>query len=84
MIGQPFFACPEPWTSLFKLEQFDLPSSFRREPAEGEIRRLTHWRIHSGETEMPEEALRRAMAIYCGQIRYVDDQIGRILARLEV
>lgn len=79
----PFFACPEPWASLFEPEQFELPSNYRNRPVEGEIRRLTHWRIHSDEINMPEEALRRAMAMYCGQIRYVDDQIGRILDTLE-
>lgn len=79
----PFFACPEPWASLFAPEQFDLPPNFRRGPVEGEIRRLTHWRIHSGETGMPEHDLKRAMAMYSGQIRYVDDQVGRVLDRLE-
>ena len=79
----PFFACPEPWSKLFRPEQFDLPPNFRRGPIDGEIRRLTHWRIHAGEVDMPEHDLKRAMAIYCGQIRYVDDQIGRILQSLE-
>jgi len=49
----------------------------------GEIRRLTNWRVHSNEINMPVDALKRATAIYCGQIRYVDDQVGRILDRLE-
>ncbi len=79
----PFFACPEPWASLFQPEQFDLPPNFRRGPVEGEIRRMTQWRIHSGEVDMPEQDLKRAMAMYCGQIRYVDDQIGRVLNKLE-
>ncbi len=79
----PFFACPEPWASLFQPEQFDLSPNFRRGPVEGEIRRLTQWRIHSGGMDMPEHDLKRAMAMYCGQIRYVDDQIGRVLAKLE-
>lgn len=79
----PFFACPEPWASLFKPEQFELPTNYRRQPAAGEIRRLTHWRVHTGETHMEEEDLKRAMAMYCGQIRYVDDQIGRVLRTLE-
>lgn len=78
----PFFTCPEPWASLFQADQFTLPPNYRTEPAEGEIRRLTHWRIHSGETDMPEPELRQAMAMYCGQIRYVDDQVGRIMQRL--
>lgn len=79
----PFFTCPRPWATLFSPAQFELPPNFRTGPVAGEIRRLTHWRIHSGETEMPEEELKAAMAMYCGQIRYVDDQVGRLLDRLE-
>lgn len=79
----PFFACPEPYSSLFDPSQFSLPPNYRREPVEGEITRLTNWRIHSNEINMPEDALKRAMAIYAGQIRYVDDQVGRILETLE-
>ena len=78
----PFFACPEPYASLFDPSQFSLPANYRNEPAANEIRRLTHWRVHSGEVDMPEHELRRAMATYCGQIRYVDDQIGRIISTL--
>ena len=79
----PFFACPEPWASLFHPDQFELPPNFRRQAIEGEIRRLSHWRWHTDEVNMPEDALKRAMATYCGQIRYVDDQVGRVLDRLE-
>ena len=68
----PFFTCPEPWASMFSADQFELPKNFRRGPVEGEIRRLTHWRIHADEVNMPEHDLKRAMAMYAGQIRYVD------------
>ena len=78
----PFFTCPEPWASMFSADQFELPKNFRRGPVEGEIRRLTHWRIHADEVNMPEHDLKRAMAMYAGQIRYVDDQLGRVLDRL--
>lgn len=79
----PFFACPQPYDKLFNPSQFELPPNFRRGPVPGEIRRLTNWRIHSNETDMPVHDLKRAMAIYSGQIRYVDDQVGRILDTLE-
>ena len=32
---------------------------------------------------MPAQELKRAMAIYCGQIRYVDDQLGRVIGCLK-
>ncbi|MCC5972395.1 MAG: sulfatase-like hydrolase/transferase [Pararhodobacter sp.] len=79
----PFFACPEPYSSLFDPAQFMLAPNYRRATVKGEIKRLTNWRIHSNEINMPEDALKRAMAIYAGQIRYVDDQVGRILETLE-
>ncbi len=79
----PYFACPEPWASLFRAEQFELPPNFRREPVEGESRRMTHWRLNSGSLKATEDDFRRAMAMYCGQIRYVDDQVGRVLSHLE-
>ncbi len=78
-----FFACPEPYSSLFDPAQFTVSPNCRREPVPEEVRRLTHWRIHSNEINMPVEALQRAMAIYCGQIRYVGDQVGRVLETLE-
>jgi arylsulfatase A-like enzyme len=79
----PFFACPDPWASLFQAEEFHLPGNYRTRSVPKEPRRLSHWRIHSGEVDMPEVELRRAMAMYCGQIRYVDDQIGRIVEKLD-
>ncbi len=78
----PFFTCPEPYCSLFDASQFDLPANYRNKPVENEIRRLTHWRIHSGEINMPPDELKKAMAIYCGQIRYVDEQVGRVIETL--
>lgn len=79
----PFFACPEPYASLFDPSQFNLPPNFRQTAVAGEPKRLSNWRIHSNEINMPVEGLKKAMAIYCGQIRYVDDQVGRVLATLE-
>jgi len=79
----PYFACPEPWASLFSHAQFQPPPNFRREPTKDEPLRLSHWRTHSGAANMSREALGRAMAIYCGQVRYVDHQVGRVLDALE-
>ena len=79
----PFFACPEPYASLFDPAQFSLPPNFRQGAVPGEPKRLSNWRIHSNEISMPIEALKKAMAVYCGQIRYVDDQVGRLLDTLE-
>jgi arylsulfatase A-like enzyme len=79
----PYFTCPEPWASLFSPEQFELPPTFRRETHDGEPDRLHQWRQHSQSLEASEEDFKKAMAMYCGQIRYVDDQVGRVLDKLE-
>ncbi len=79
----PYFTAPEPYDTLFSPDQFTLPSNFRREPVAGEPRRLEIWREHSRSRDAGEEDFKKAMAMYCGQIRYVDDQLGRVLDKLE-
>ncbi|MEP7301527.1 MAG: sulfatase-like hydrolase/transferase [Caldimonas sp.] len=78
----PYFCCPEPYASLFSPEQFSLPPNFRLDPDPREPRRLTLWREHSRHREASEREMLALMAIYCGQIRYVDDQLGRVLDAL--
>jgi arylsulfatase A-like enzyme len=79
----PYFTAPEPYASMFSPDQFELPENFRREPAEGEPARMGLWRVHSRSNEATEEDFKKAMAMYCGQIRYVDDQVGRVFQRLK-
>lgn len=79
----PYFTAPEPYASLFSPEQFDLPENFRREAVPGEPERMGIWRTHSLSNEGTEEDYRKAMAMYCGQVRYVDDQVGRVFQKLE-
>ncbi|MDP4644971.1 MAG: sulfatase-like hydrolase/transferase [Opitutales bacterium] len=79
----PYFTAPEPYASMFSPEQFELPENFRRKPVEGEPQRMSHWRENSRSLEATEDDFKKAMAMYCGQIRYVDDQVGRVLDKLE-
>ncbi|MEN8725479.1 MAG: sulfatase [Lentimonas sp.] len=79
----PYFTAPEPYASMFSPDQFELPENFRREPVEGEPKRLSNWRNNSRSLEASEDDFKKAMAMYCGQIRYVDDQVGRVLDKLE-
>ena len=79
----PYFACPEPYASMFSPDQFELPPNFRRETNDLEPNRLNLWRHNSRSNEATEEDFKKAMAMYCGQIRYVDDQVGRVLDKLE-
>lgn len=79
----PYFAAPEPYDTLFSPEQFELPKNFRTTAAAHEPTRLTNWRHHSESNCATEQDIQKAMAMYCGQIRYVDDQVGRVLDKLE-
>lgn len=79
----PYFTAPAPYDTLFSPEQFDLPENFRRAPVDGEPKRLSLWRENSRSLEAADEDFKKAMAMYCGQIRYVDDQVGRVLDKLD-
>ena len=79
----PYFTAPEPYASMFAPDQFELPENFRREAVEGEPARMDIWRKHSRSNEATAEDFKKAMAMYCGQIRYVDDQVGRVFQTLE-
>ncbi len=79
----PYFTAPAPYDTMFSPDQFELPENFRREPGDGEPRRLSNWRVNSRSGEATEEDFKKAMAMYCGQICYIDDQLGRVLDKLE-
>ena len=79
----PYFTAPAPYDTMFSPEQFSLPENFRRDPVESEPERLSLWRQHSHSLAATELDFKKAMAMYCGQIRYVDDQVGRVLDKLD-
>lgn len=79
----PYFAAPEPYNTLFSPDQFEIPKNFRKVADINEPTRLTNWRQHSDSASATEQDIKGAMAMYCGQIRYVDDQVGRVLDKLE-
>lgn len=78
----PAFTCPEPYASMFKPEDVKLPANWTKQTVD-KPRRLKNWRVNSQMNTCSEADARRAMAMYMGQCRYVDDQIGRIMAFLE-
>lgn len=79
----PYFTCPEPYYSMFDSEEMELPRSFYKTNYGSKPAKLQMWRSHSLSDKADEAAIKRAMATYCGQIRYVDDQVGRVLDYLE-
>ncbi|MCZ6674217.1 MAG: sulfatase-like hydrolase/transferase [Verrucomicrobia bacterium] len=79
----PAFTCPAPYKDMFNPDEIELPESFRnfdkdRQPVRNEV-----WRNHSQMEECSEEDMRKAIATYMGQIRYVDDSVGRLMKFLE-
>lgn len=79
----PAFACPKPYDTMFAPEDVILPKSWNcfekeKEPVRNEI-----WRVHSEMDLCGEQDIRKAIATYMGQIRYVDDSVGRIMDYLE-
>lgn len=79
----PYFSAPAPYDTMFNPEQFSLPGNYRKDTINGETNRLSNWRIHSNSKAASELDIKKAMAMYCGQIRYVDDQVGRVIDTLE-
>lgn len=78
----PAFTCPEPYASMFDPSEVVLPLTWdcgRKDKP----RKLENWRINSRAHECTEAELRRAIAMYMGQCRYVDDQVGRLIDHLE-
>ena len=73
------FTCPEAYADLFKPEDIELPpeDSLEDKPA-----RLRANRRKLALDRDCQDALRRAIAIYLANCRYIDDQLGRVVERL--
>lgn len=75
------FTCPEPFASMYRPEQIDLPVADPRHwphkpPQQRAKRRLQGLEVGA------EADLRRLSAIYYGQVSFVDAQVGRVIQAL--
>ncbi|MGQ9809102.1 MAG: sulfatase family protein [Armatimonadota bacterium] len=77
----PAFTCPEPFFSLFSPDEITLPEGYRN-PASAKPRRVLNWRGSSEAQDASDEDIRRAIAAYMGQVRWVDHMAGQILDTL--
>ena len=75
-------AAPEPYASMYPPESIDMPPQMAGD-LEDKMERLRVYRHVMGLDRTSEEELRRAVAMYYGMIRYLDDAIGAILDTLE-
>lgn len=79
----PAFACPKPYDTLFKPEDVVLDRSYYDYDKSREPVRCQVWREHSRMDLCTEEDMKKAAAAYMGQIRYVDDMMGRLMETLK-
>lgn len=79
----PAYTCPSPYDTLFNPEKIELPENFRKFDQGNEPVRNKIWRIHSKMDLATDDDMRRAIAYYMGQVRYVDDSVGRMLDFLD-
>ena len=75
----PVFACPQPYCNMFSPDDMELPLSFNSENDTLKPHRNEVWRKHSKEDKMSEDELKKVMAMYMGQVKYVDDSVGRLM-----
>lgn len=79
----PAFCCPSPYDTMFNPSEMEVPNSFleydkNSQPVKNEV-----FRKHSEMDLCTETDLKKAIAHYMGQIRYVDDNIGRLMSILK-
>ena len=78
----PAYTCPEPYASMFDPDDMVLPDNWNCDYST-KPRKLKNWQINSLAHECSEQEAREAMAMYMGQCRYVDDQVGKMVEYLE-
>jgi len=79
----PAFTCPPPYDTIFNPDEIELPLTYRSYDKSAQPQRNEVWRKHSEMDLCTDEDMKKAMAHYKGQIKYVDDNVGRMLDFLD-
>ncbi len=79
----PAFCCPKPYDTMFQWEDIELSPAVKGFNKDTQPLRNEVFRIHSQMKQCTDEELKKAIAHYMGQIRYVDDNVGRIVECLK-
>ena len=80
------FPVREPYASMFDPQEMPLPTSCLEDPAlpswarEAPVGAGSWWHLEPGERG---SELRRIKALYCGMVKCIDDNVGRLLECLE-
>ena len=78
----PAFCCPKPYDTMFSPDEIELSPAVKGYDPDSQPIRNEVFRIHSQMNQCTDEDLKKAIAHYMGQIRYVDDSVGRITEHL--
>lgn len=78
----PAFTCPQPYASIFDPDSIQLPPNWTKKTTD-KPRKLENWRINSKAEGCNEQDAKKAIAMYMGQCRYIDDQVGKLLSYLQ-
>lgn len=75
----PAFCCPPPYDTMFSPDDIEFSPAVKgydkdRQPVRNEV-----FRIHSEMDRCSDDDLKNAIAHYMGQIKYVDDNVGRLV-----
>lgn len=79
----PAFTCPAPYDTMFNPCDIELSNRYRGYDKENQPQRNEVWRKHSEMDLCTDEDMKKAIAHYMGQIRYVDDNVGRMIEYLK-
>lgn len=79
----PAFCCPKPYDTMFDPREIELSPAVHGYDKESQPVRNEVFRIHSQMKQCSDRELKEAIAHYMGQIRYVDDNVGRIMEYLK-
>lgn len=79
----PAFASPNPYSTLFDPECVEPDKSYYNYVVGMEPVRCQVWRDHSRMSLCSETDMKKAVAAYMGQIRYVDGMVGKLMEELK-
>ncbi len=79
----PAFCCPPPYDTMFDPKDIELSEAYKNYDSDAQPIRNEVWRKHSEMDICSDADMKKAIAHYMGQIRYVDDSVGRMVEALE-
>lgn len=75
----PAFTCPPPYDTMFDPGLVEVGKEYQDYDKDAEPVRNEVWRKHSEMDLCSPKEMRQAIAHYMGQVRYVDDSVGRVM-----